>query len=273
MTGAGPRSAALPMYDLPELQAANDMLWAAIAARLDAAGVDRVPRRLTRGEPLDTVWSDPDLLLAQTCGYPLTTILRGRVGLVATPHYRAEGCDGPLHRSVVVVRVDSPAAVLGDLRGARCAINGLASNTGMNLLRYEIAALAGGEPYFGGILMTGGHAASADAVASGEADVAAIDCVTWAHLQRLRPAAVRRLRVLGWTVTTPALPMITSARSPLMLRAVLADALADVARDPALREVRAELLLDGFSQLALFRYEAILTLEAFAVSKGYPILR
>lgn len=273
MTGEAPRLAALPMYDLPELQEANDILWAGVAARLGAAGIGRVPRRLTRGEPADRIWTHPDLLLAQTCGYPLTTSLRERVSLVATPRYRAMGCDGPRHRSAVIVRTGFPGGALADLRGARYAINQLTSNTGMNLLRYEIASLAGGESYFQSILVTGAHVASVEAVASGEADVASIDCVTWAHLQRLRPAAVRGLRVLGWTVTSPALPMITSILTPHTQRAILADALADLMHDPALREARAELLLDGFSQLTPSDYEAILNLEAFAIGKGYPVLR
>ncbi len=45
------RIAALPMYDLPELEAANDALWAAIAERLVAQGLEDTPDRLTRGGP------------------------------------------------------------------------------------------------------------------------------------------------------------------------------------------------------------------------------
>ncbi|MGC1302597.1 MAG: hypothetical protein WA840_09505, partial [Caulobacteraceae bacterium] len=60
--------AALPMYDLPEVQAANDALWAALRDRLDDAGVEHVPRALTRGADLDALWTRPNLLLAQTCG-------------------------------------------------------------------------------------------------------------------------------------------------------------------------------------------------------------
>jgi ABC-type phosphate/phosphonate transport system substrate-binding protein len=273
MTSPPPWVAALPMYDLPELAAANDALWAAIRNRLEAEGVTDVPGQLTRGAPLDEVWSDPGLLLSQTCGYPLMTSLRGRVALVATPHYRAPGCEGPLYRSAVVVRADHPARDLADLRGARCAVNGLHSNSGMNLPRAEFAPLAGGAAFFGAVTITGGHAASVQAVAGAEADVAAIDCVTWAHFQRLRPAMVGSLRVLAWTGASPGLPLITAAATDLETRAALARALAEVARDPALEEIRAELLLDGFSRLETADYQSILDLERTAIELGYPTLR
>ena len=37
-------------------------------------------------EPLQ-VWRSPRLLLAQTCGYPLMTLLRGQVRLIGKPRY------------------------------------------------------------------------------------------------------------------------------------------------------------------------------------------
>jgi len=264
--------AALPMYDPPELQAANDALWAAIGARLESEGVD-APQKLTRGLPLEAIWSDPGLLLAQTCGYPLMTTLRDRVGVVATPRYGAPGCDGPLHRSAVVVRRNDPATTLADLRGRRYALNDPASNTGMNLIRAMIAPLTRGEAFFGAVTVTGAHAASAEAVAAGEADVAAIDCVAFALLQRLRPAATRPLRVLAWTAPSPGLPLITAVATDARARAVLSRALADTARDPSLRETRAELLLESFDALPASRYEAVLDLERSAIADGYPVLR
>jgi ABC-type phosphate/phosphonate transport system substrate-binding protein len=260
------------MYDPPELQAANDALWAAIGARLGGEGVD-APRNLTRGLPLGAVWSDPGLLLAQTCGYPLMTALKGRAQVVATPRYGAPGCDGSLHRGAVVVRQNDPAAVLADLRGRRFALNDAASNTGMNLIRALIAPLARGKAFFGSVTVTGGHAASAEAVAAGDADVAAIDCVTFSLLQRLRPATTRPLRVLAWTASSPGLPLITAVETGPAARAALSRALADTARDPSLRETRAELLLEGFDVLPASRYEAVLDLERFAIAQGYPVLR
>jgi ABC-type phosphate/phosphonate transport system substrate-binding protein len=260
------------MYDLPELEAANEKLWAAIAERLRAKGVGDVPEQLTRTGALEAIWTDPNLLLAQTCGYPLVASLGERVRVVATPRYSAPGCDGALYRSALVVRAGDRASGLADLRGRRAAVNDLASNSGMNLFRIEVAPLAQGAPFFEAVTITGAHAASVEAVAAGEADVAAIDCVTWGHLQRLRPRTTNCLRILSWTMSAPGLPLIAAATMDAEVITALRQALAEVARDPKLVDVRETLLLDGFETLAEGAYEAILALERDAIAQGYPIL-
>ena len=256
-----PRVAALPMYDLEELRPVTDALWAAVAGKLRDQGVD-APDMLTRGPALDALWTDPLLLLAQTCGYPLATSLRGRVILVAVPCYGAEGCEGAWYRSAIVVRAADPARTLADLRGRRCAVNDAASNSGMNLLRHAIIPFAAADHrFFREIVWTGAHAASVTAVANELADVAAIDCVTWAHLRHLRPADTTGLRVLAWTAATPGLPLITSVGTDDRTLDALRRALHDVARDAAMAPVRAALRLENFTMLDAEAYDVVLALE------------
>jgi ABC-type phosphate/phosphonate transport system substrate-binding protein len=245
------------MYDFDELRQATDSLWAAIAHHLHAHGIN-APAVLTRGENLHDLWTDPDLLLGQTCGYPLVTTLRNRVTLLATPRYTAPGCDGAQYRSAIIIHATNRAEDLADLRGARCAINDWSSNSGMNMLRAATAPLAGAMPFFGAITVTGSHAASARAVAAGAADTAAIDCITWAHLRHFRPESTSDLRLLAWTSPTPGLPLITSLRTAATTRIALLNALHHITRDPALAATRTALRLDGFETLSLSDYHAIL---------------
>ena len=264
--------ASLGMYDAPALQAANDSLWAQVVLRLRRLGFPAAPDRLERGRPLEEVWRDPDLLLAQTCGYPLATILHRRVRLVCTPVYSAPGCDGPLHRAAVLVRIDDPALTMADLRGGRCAVNDPGSNTGCNLLRRLIADVAGGGAFLGAPpLVTGAHRESLAAVAEGRADFAALDCVTLAHLARDTPEAVRGTRILRWTGLTPGLPLVTGANTPPdrvpVLRQALRLALRAVGAD-----VRARLMLQSFAFLPTARYAEVTELEREAAALGYPAL-
>jgi ABC-type phosphate/phosphonate transport system substrate-binding protein len=257
------------MYDLPELKAATDALWGAIACR-----VRNAPKALTRATNLHKIWTDPDLLLAQTCGYPLVTSLAGKVSLLATPCYDAAGCEGPAYRSAIIVHIDDPAGSLSVLRGKICAVNTPDSNSGMNLLRAEIAPLSHpGEKFFARILATGSHASSLEAVADGLADVAAIDCVTWAHLQQSRSTATRDVRLLGWTQSTPGLPLITSLGTDAATRSALLQALHDVIADPALSAVRSALRLEKFVEIPLDAYCPIVELERYATAHGYAALR
>ena len=264
------RIASLGMYDSEALQSANDRLWAAIAGHLHAAGLDRVPDRLDRSRALEDIWDDPELLLAQTCGYPLMTRWQGRLRYVATPCYRAPGCDGARHSSRIVVRHDDEAETLAGLRGRRLALNDRHSNTGMNLLRAIVAPLADAGRFFGTVIETGSHAASARAVADGNADIAAIDTVTFAHLDRAAPDVTRRLRTLGWTAGTPGLPFVTAVTASAGTIRALRHAIGLAIQDE--RAAADQLLLDRIERIGLRAYDRVKTLEIRSVRMGFPVL-
>jgi ABC-type phosphate/phosphonate transport system substrate-binding protein len=272
-SAANHRLASLPMYDLPELHGAHDQLWTAIAIRLRERGVDKVPETLTRLNDLQSIWRNPVLLLSQTCGYPLVTALADQVQVVATPIYDAAGCAGTQHRSALIVPAASRAGDLCELRNGVCAVNSFDSNTGMNLLRAMIAPLARGKPFFAKVSVSGSHRQSVQMIAAGTADVAAIDCVTLALLQRVEPDLVSTIRVLEWSEPSPGLPFISGALSARSTVAALRSVLEDIAADPALSAVRAELLLGGFEYVPVEVYARVKSLEADALSQGYPRIR
>jgi ABC-type phosphate/phosphonate transport system substrate-binding protein len=145
-----------------------------------------VPADLLRLPRLPEHWLSPELLFSQTCGYPFRNAIKGRVQILATPCYTAAGCEGPNYRSLVLVRADAREQSLAELKGATVAFNSTDSQSGYNALRFLVAPLAKGGRFFGKTMETGGHALSLAAVAAGEADVAAVDCVSYALFQRYR---------------------------------------------------------------------------------------
>jgi ABC-type phosphate/phosphonate transport system substrate-binding protein len=264
--------AALPMYDFPDLAAAHDAWWHALAERLGDAGIPHLPQSLNRTLGHHELWRHPRLLLGQACEYPLATTFHPWARPLASPRYAAPGCEGSRYRSAVVVRRDHPAATLIDLRGSRCVINEPHSNSGMNLLRAVIAPIALRRPFFGSVSISGSHWQSARQLADGSADVAAIDCVTYAHLQRFDAALVARLRILDWTPASPSLPLITARSTDEPTRQALRDALAGVAADPGCQAICASLRLQGFDFEVDERYREVLDLERHAAALGYPVL-
>ena len=61
-------------------------------------------------------------------------------------------------------------------------------------------------------LYTGSHLASMEAVASGQAYLAAIDCVTWSLNKTSQPDLETRLRIMGMApCMVPALPYVVDA--------------------------------------------------------------
>jgi ABC-type phosphate/phosphonate transport system substrate-binding protein len=262
--------ASLPMYDLPELRAATDAWWQGLAQAFRRAGIADVPDTLDRRPGYQEAWLSPDLLFSQSCGYPLTHALAGRVRPVATPCYAAAGCAGPSYCSFILVGAEHPAAEVGDLRGSRCAVNATDSQSGFNVLRALVAPLAERGRFFGRVEISGSHLASISLVASGRADVAAIDCVTHALVARHRPAALAGTRVLCRTAAAPGLPYVTRGAADDEQLRRLRDGLGRAMSDPALASAREALLLVGVSTLPLADYDRITELENAALAAGYP---
>lgn len=263
--------ASLPMYDLPEIRHATDAWWDGLAHHFRAAGVKAVPDRLTRDPAPD--WTDPDLLFSQTCGYPLTHKLEGRVRLVCTPAYAAPGCDGVRYRSALIVAADSDVQTLAELRGRGCAINSRNSHSGCNVLRYMLAPISGNERFFESVIETGTHTASLAAVAAGKADICAVDAVTHALLARHAPDRLAGTRVFELSPPAPGLPYIASFRVGQLELGRMRAAIRSALEDPGLASTRNALLIDGAEVLSLEVYEEIVAMEREAVAMGYPELR
>ena len=160
---AGP-VAAYTMYGGPPVRPAVRQWWTSVARRLKDGGMTGVPAKpnFTLGER--DQWTHPNLLLAQTCGFPMMKGVTGPVRLICTPVYDVPYADGVNYCSVVVVDADSEATSLSDLRGRRAAISKPTSHSGYNALRALFAPLARGQRMFRDVVSTGSHGASAAAV-------------------------------------------------------------------------------------------------------------
>jgi ABC-type phosphate/phosphonate transport system substrate-binding protein len=247
--------ASLPMYDWPEIREDTDRFWAALAEELGVSGP------LWRGADHTAPWHNPDLLFSQTCGYPFTHALRGKVALVATPHYAADGCEGPNYCSFIFAREKKP---LGDFRESVAAINGPDSMSGMLALKLAFAGFAEQGRFFAKAIETGGHLASLQAVQSGAADVCAVDSICVALAKKYRPSLLTGLHEVGRSPSVPGLPYITRAENVTPIQ----EALMRVFADDALQKTRARLLLSGLSILTVQDYQIIPHLEHEMEARG-----
>jgi ABC-type phosphate/phosphonate transport system substrate-binding protein len=247
------RTASLPMYDLEEVRDATDVLWRSIAKWLRAAGIP-APDDLDRPDDLHGAWTSTDLLLSQTCGYPLVTSLRGQVELLGAFSYAVGSASGPTYRSVLVV--PSGAELPADPTRATAAVNAPASLSGW----VSLGAAFGGVAWPGSIVPTGSHVESLRAVRERRADVAAIDGVTFALLARHRPDVVAGVAVVGEGPTIPTLPLVTRVGGPVAERAALRGAIAAALAEPATAAARDALGITGFVAVGPEHYEAVLDL-------------
>lgn len=254
----------LPMYDFAEMHDATVDIWNALRQEIvrRCPSLDVPEQYMPATEIADLVghWCDSSLLFSQTCGFPLTHALKGRVQYVATPVYGAPGCSPEGHYcSFIIVRKDTAAQSFNELRDASFAFNEYASQSGFNAVRWMTQADAGIDPehYFSNLLQSGGHRQSMKMVAAGEADLCAVDCVTFALIARFAPAEVKELRILDQTPSAPALPYITSlSTSPETLQ-VLRGSLQALVKEPTLQTSRQALFLENIQVLPLQSYNRI----------------
>jgi ABC-type phosphate/phosphonate transport system substrate-binding protein len=241
--------ASLPMYDLPEIRPATDLFWENIAASYGVEGP------LTRGENWSAPWHDPNLLFSQTCGYPFTHGFAGKLTYLATPHYDADGCDGPNYCSIIFARTVAPLATF---TGCTAAFNSSDSMSGYLALRLVFA------PYpsvFESGIETGSHVASLAAVQRGMANVCAIDCVTVALLRKHRPAALEGLKEVARSPKVPGLPFVTRSGDKARLQEALISAVQP-------QQPSDTLLINGISILMPEDYNVIFDLEKSIHSKS-----
>lgn len=212
------RLASLPMYDLPGVRADWAALWGRARPFLLRAGIP-APVQLSRPSDVLPHWSDPRLVLSQTCAPPWRDGLRRHMAVVGAFDFGLPGCPPGWYRSHLVVRhseVRSPRLLLEQ---GRVAINGTDSHSGYGSL------VALGHPPRQP-LVTGAHVNSVRALKAGLADIAAIDAVTWRYLKRV-PGRLSGLRIVGHTAPHPGTPVILSRRfDPDAAWGALSDGLA-----------------------------------------------
>ncbi|MER9406851.1 PhnD/SsuA/transferrin family substrate-binding protein [Mesorhizobium caraganae] len=194
------------------------------------------------------LWLHPALLFAQTCWGPMELGLSKQVQVVGQPSYDAyEGGQGELYSSALVMRtgegpqVRSPAdgqalLPLDLMRGKRFTFNSLDSMSGVIGLTRDLQAAGESLDIFSSRSESGGHRGSIVAVAEGRADIAAIDCESWALAQRFEPAA-QKVAVVGWTARRKGLPYITARMTPEKTVRALREALAGLAEQPRIQRV------------------------------------
>lgn len=266
-------TASLPMYDLPEVRDALDTMWARIAQHLRQEGVADVPSALVHSRALAELWSDPNLLISQCCGYDVVGRHTGKLHPIATPRYCAPGCEGCEYSSVVLVADTSEATELEHLRHSVCVINGRESHSGMNALRALVAPLSREGCFFAEVKTSGGHPDSIAMMTRGRADVTAIDCVTHALLQRYRPESLLGTRLLCYTARAPGIPYVTRTDMEEKLATRLQTSLLKAFKDEVVQSACKCLFISGIEVLPPTAYERITELEQTAVHHGYPELR
>ena len=251
--------AAYPMYNQAETQIWVNQWWQALATQLQSMGII-APAQLIQPNDYYQHWLRQDLLISQTCGYPLTHDLASKVQYLITPCYDTPHNQGAYYCSLVLVQENSRAHTFADLKGMSFAYNSLDSQSGYNCL-YPLLAeqpqAPGHQHFFDTMLASNGHRQSLAMVQSGQAETCAIDSVTFALLAKHAPASVAGLRVVTSTPLVPGLPFITSLATDQQTADKLRKAITQVQEDPSMQECLQQLLIKDWQVLELSEYDVL----------------
>ena len=198
------------MYDWPETHAALQAYWQSVRTNLKPL-CPTLPMQLNHTS-VDAQWQQSDLLLSQTCGYPLVTALPEELVVIGTLNYDVELMRDGRYASVFLIKNSDSRTDIGEFNGAAFAFNSTDSQSGYNSVRNHLldspSVNATGSAFFGTGICSGSHRESIKCVASGMADICALDPISW-FLAKRHEKTSKAVKVLGQTGYTPALPLVS----------------------------------------------------------------
>lgn len=199
--------ASLPMYDRPETRPAWNRFWELVVSHAATRDISLPPLTWDCGDAAH--WLDPALAFSQTCSLPYRTRLHGSVACIGAFDFGLPGCPPGYYNSIIVMREDDTRQSHHLWPELTLAYNAPDSQSGWAAAFFHAKQI--GTRFEKG-LETGAHKASAQAVAEGRADIAAIDAQTYRLFRRFEPF-MKSLKEVEQTEPTPGLPLITSRKN------------------------------------------------------------
>jgi len=187
--------------------------------------------------------------VGQICGITFANAPAGQLRYLATMVADDAAVPAGHYNSLLVTQCDGGLATPAEFDPARhkAVINEAGSFSGN--LTFAAYMTSRHNTGLGTVLESGGHLKSIGMVARGEADLAAIDRISFALARRTVPDDVAGVTVIGETTTWPGVPFVADASLPGAVTAALRDAILAFRDDPAWSEMKAILGLSDITVL------------------------
>ena len=254
----------------PQVEAA----WCALLQRIaEYAEIEFTYRPYPAPQPLEALWSDPDLGCALMCGFPIALGLAA-VTPLASPVPSPDWAQGQaLYRSDLIIRKDAAFKCLDDSFGARAGWTVEHSHSGFNAFRHHLMRLrTPSRPQFYGAMQ--GQLVTArrilDEVVAGTIDIGPLDAY-WHHLLRLhRPELCAPIRVLASTDLAPMPAFVAGPKMPADTVTKLKAAFARAHQQPWFAEFADSLQILRFETVEQETFAPTLKWHREALDAGYP---
>lgn len=255
----------------PEIESA----WRLLLERIThAAGVMFTYVPYPAPQPLEQLWSRPDIGCVFMCGYAIALGL-APVTPIAAPIPRAGWAAGrPRYRTDLIVRADAPYRTLEDTFGGRAGWTVEHSHSGFNALRHHLLAYRTRDrptlyAQMVGNLVTA--RAILDSVREGRIDIGPLDAYWHMLIARHAPQLTTGIRVLTSTEIAPIPAFVASADTPADIVARLRAAFATAVSQSWFAPLGDLLLLDGFAETTAADFQTLLDRDRAAKAAGYGL--
>lgn len=225
-------------------------------------------------QPLEALWSRPDLGAVFMCGFPIALGMAPVVPLAAPIPHAAWAKHRAVYRTDLIVRSDAPYRTLADTFGSRAGWTVSHSHSGFNAWRHHLLgfrtptrrALYG---EMAGNLITARKVL--DSVREGRIDVGPLDAYWHMLLARHAPELTAGIRVLDSTAVAPMPSFVAAAAAePDSVRRLRA-AFTGAAGRPWFAALAEPLLLEGFAPVSVESFAPLLEWDRAARAAGYAL--
>jgi ABC-type phosphate/phosphonate transport system substrate-binding protein len=249
-------------------------LWRELLAHVTAeAGVPLQYLAYPAPQPLEALWSRPDLGCVFMCGYPVALQLAAVVPITAPVPAAPWAAGRPLYRSHLIVREDAPYATLEDTFGGRAGWTVEHSHSGFNAFRHHLLQYrTESRPRLYGEMVPNLVTARAilDAVRDGRIDVGPLDAYWHLLIEQHQPALTQGIRVLAATEVATLPAFVAAASTPAPQVDALRNSFARASGRDWFPRFSAELSLQGFAAVTAADYARTLEWDRQARAAGYP---
>ena len=253
----------------PEVEARWRTLLEHVAAD---AGVALTYLPYPAPQPLEALWTRPDLGAVLMCGYPIALELAAVVPLAAPIPHAPWAAGRPVYRTDLIVREDSHYRRLEDTFGARAGWTVTHSHSGFNAFRQHLLAHRTSErpalyAEMHGNLVTARNVL--DAVREGRIDVGPLDAYWHRLIARHAPQLTAGVRVLESTALAPMPPFVAAAGLPGEIVLRLRESFTHAATRSWFAPLAQDLELEGFAAVAAPTFAVLRQWERDARAAGY----
>jgi len=223
-------------------------------------------------QPLEALWSRPDLGAVFMCGYPIALQLAPVVPLAAPIPRAAWAAGRAVYRSDLIVREEASYRSLEDTFGGRAGWTVEHSHSGFNALRHHLLAYRTPQRpalyrEMVGNLVTARNVL--DSVLAGRIDIGPLDAYWHLLIAHHAPELTRGVRVLTSTEVAPMPALVAAAGAPLDMIGRLRGAFLAARSQAWFGPLAEPLWLEGFAEVSEESFAPLLRWERAAKAAGF----